>query len=79
MLPLEENPHPLVFKAAKAGVPLSGPASSEDRNFTYAPAQSDWRLSDDAAYVQKVYDQVEAQIQAGMDRLAAKRTLPVLG
>jgi organic hydroperoxide reductase OsmC/OhrA len=31
MLPLEENPHPLVFKAAKAGVPPSGPAPSEDR------------------------------------------------
>jgi phosphoserine aminotransferase len=26
-------------------------ASSEDRNFTYAPAQSEWRLSQDAAYV----------------------------
>lgn len=26
-------------------------ASSEDRNFTYAPAQSEWRLSPDAAYV----------------------------
>jgi len=29
--------------------------------------------------VQKIYDRVEADIQAGMDRLAAKRTLPVLG
>lgn len=26
-------------------------ASSEDSNFTYAPAQSEWRLSPDAAYV----------------------------
>ncbi len=26
-------------------------ASSEDANFSYAPAQSEWRLSDDAAYV----------------------------
>jgi phosphoserine aminotransferase len=26
-------------------------ASAEDRNFTYAPAQSSWRLSSDAAYV----------------------------
>ena len=33
----------------------------------------------DTAYVQKIYDEVEAVIQAGMDRLAAKRTLPVLG
>ena len=35
--------------------------------------------ADDKAYVQKIYDQVEAEIQAGMDRLAAKRTLPVFG
>jgi hypothetical protein len=33
----------------------------------------------DAAYVQKIYDQVEAEIQAGMDRLAAKRKMPILG
>jgi hypothetical protein len=29
--------------------------------------------------VQKIYDQVQAEIQAGMNRLAAKRRLPVLG
>jgi hypothetical protein len=29
--------------------------------------------------VQKIYDQVEAEIQGGMDRLAAKRRLPILG
>jgi hypothetical protein len=40
---------------------------------------SDPERVDDAAYVQKIYGQVEAQIQAGMDRLAAKRKLPVLG
>ena len=40
---------------------------------------TDPERADDAAYVQKIYDQVEADIQAGMDRLAAKRTLPVLG
>ena len=34
---------------------------------------------DDRAYVQKIYDQVHSSIQAGMDRLAAKRTLPLLG
>jgi hypothetical protein len=27
----------------------------------------------------EIYDEVEAVIQAGMDRLAARRTLPVLG
>ena len=34
---------------------------------------------EDEKYVQKIYDEVQAAIQAGMDRLAAKRTLPVLG
>jgi hypothetical protein len=35
--------------------------------------------ADDQAYVQKIYNEVEAAIQAGMDRLAAKRTFPILG
>ncbi len=35
--------------------------------------------ADDQAYAQKIYDQAEAQIQAGMDRLAAERPLPVPG
>jgi hypothetical protein len=35
--------------------------------------------ADDDAYVRSVYDRVEASIQAGMDRLAEKRTLPVFG
>jgi hypothetical protein len=29
--------------------------------------------------VQKIYEQVRSDIQAGMDRLAAKRKLPILG
>jgi hypothetical protein len=33
----------------------------------------------DEKYVQKIYDRVQSEIQAGMDRLAAKRKLPVLG
>jgi hypothetical protein len=35
--------------------------------------------ADDEAYVRSRYERVEAEIQAGMDRLAAKRRLPVLG
>jgi hypothetical protein len=34
--------------------------------------------ADDMAYVHRIYNQVETEIQAGMDRLAAKRRLPVL-
>ena len=33
----------------------------------------------DAAYVQRMYEEVEQRIQAGMDRLAAKRRFPVFG
>jgi 1-acyl-sn-glycerol-3-phosphate acyltransferase len=34
---------------------------------------------DDPDYVQSVYDEVEAALQDGMDRLAARRTVPVFG
>jgi hypothetical protein len=33
----------------------------------------------DEAYARSIYQRVEAEIQAGMERLAAKRRLPVLG
>jgi len=36
-------------------------------------------MADDAAYVQQMYEEVERRIQAGMDRLAAKRRFPVFG
>ncbi len=39
------------IKEARRFGDINVAASSEDRNFTYAPARSDWRLSDDAAYV----------------------------
>ena len=39
------------IKEARRFGDINEAASSEDRNFTYAPARSDWRLSDDAAYV----------------------------
>ncbi|MGE0874325.1 MAG: 3-phosphoserine/phosphohydroxythreonine transaminase [Burkholderiales bacterium] len=38
-------------KEAKSWCDVSIAASSEDRAFTYAPEQSQWRLSPDAAYV----------------------------
>lgn len=40
---------------------------------------SDPARADDTAYVDAVYDQVEAAIQDGMDRLAKRRSLPVFG
>ena len=39
------------IKEARRFCEVNVAASSEDANFTYAPAQSEWRLSDDAAYV----------------------------
>ena len=40
---------------------------------------TDPAMADDAAYVQQMYEEVERRIQAGMDRLAAKRRFPVFG
>jgi phosphoserine aminotransferase len=39
------------IKAAKMFCNVNVVASAEDKNFTYAPAQADWKLSRDAAYV----------------------------
>jgi phosphoserine aminotransferase len=39
------------IKAAKTFCNVNVVASAEDKNFTYAPAQADWKLNKDAAYV----------------------------
>ncbi len=39
------------IKEAKLFAKVNVAASSEDRNFTYAPRQADWKLNKDAAYV----------------------------
>ncbi len=39
------------IKEARAFCQVNVVASSEDRQFTYAPAQADWKLNKDAAYV----------------------------
>lgn len=39
------------IKAAKCFGSVNVVASSEDKSFTYAPAQTEWKLSKDAAYV----------------------------
>lgn len=39
------------IKAARHFADVNIAASSEDKAFTYAPAQAEWRLSEDAAYV----------------------------
>lgn len=70
-------PFPLAIEILPAHVPL--PAKIRTELLDPIEVDPDPDRADDTAYVQKIYDQVEAEIQAGMDRLAAKRTLPVLG
>jgi 1-acyl-sn-glycerol-3-phosphate acyltransferase len=70
-------PFPLAVEVLPAHVPL--PAKIRTELLDPIEVDSDPDRVNDKAYVQKIYDQVEAEIQAGMDRLAAKRTLPVFG
>jgi 1-acyl-sn-glycerol-3-phosphate acyltransferase len=70
-------PFPLAVEILPAHVPL--PAKIRTELLDPIEVDDDPGRAGDAAYVQKIYDQVEAEIQAGMDRLAAKRKLPILG
>jgi hypothetical protein len=70
-------PFPIAVEVLPAHVPL--PAKIRTELLDPIEVDTDPERADDDAYVQKIYDQVEAAIQAGMDRLAAKRKLPVLG
>jgi 1-acyl-sn-glycerol-3-phosphate acyltransferase len=70
-------PFPVAIEMLPAHVPL--PAKIRTELLDPIELADDPERADDAVYVQKIYDQVEAEIQAGMDRLAAKRKLPVLG
>lgn len=70
-------PFPIAIEVLPAHVPL--PAKIRTELLDPIEVDTDPDRADDQAYVQKIYDIVEAEIQAGMDRLAAKRKLPVLG
>jgi 1-acyl-sn-glycerol-3-phosphate acyltransferase len=70
-------PFPLAVEVLPAHVPL--PAKIRTELLDRIELDDDPDRADDTAYVQKIYDQVESAIQGGMDRLAAKRTLPVFG
>jgi 1-acyl-sn-glycerol-3-phosphate acyltransferase len=70
-------PFPIAVEILPAHVPL--PAKIRTELLEPIEVDDDPERAEDEAYVQKIYDQVEAEIQAGMDRLAAKRSLPVLG
>jgi len=70
-------PFPLAVEVLPAHVPL--PAKIRTELLEPVEVDHDPDRANDTAYVQKIYDRVAAEIQAGMDRLAAKRTLPILG
>jgi 1-acyl-sn-glycerol-3-phosphate acyltransferase len=70
-------PFPIAVEILPAHLPL--PAKIRTELLDPIEVDDDPGRADDDAYVQSVYDRVEAVIQAGMDRLAEKRTLPVFG
>jgi 1-acyl-sn-glycerol-3-phosphate acyltransferase len=70
-------PFPIAVEILPAHLPL--PAKIRTEILDPIEVDTDPDRAGDTAYVQKIYDEVEAVIQAGMDRLAARRTLPVLG
>jgi 1-acyl-sn-glycerol-3-phosphate acyltransferase len=70
-------PFPLAVEVLPAHLPL--PAKIRTELLDPIEVDHDPERLGDTAYVQKIYDQVEREIQAGMDRLAAKRRFPVFG
>lgn len=70
-------PFPIAVEVLPAHLPL--PAKIRTELLDPIEVDDDPERVDDTAYVQKVYDEVEAVIQAGMDRLADKRRFPVFG
>ncbi len=70
-------PFPTAVEVLPAHLPL--PAKIRTELLEPIEVDDDPDRVDEEAYVQKIDDQVQRAIQAGMDRLAAKRTLPILG
>jgi 1-acyl-sn-glycerol-3-phosphate acyltransferase len=70
-------PFPVAIEVLPAHVPL--PAKIRTELLEPVEVDHDPDRAKDEAYVRTIYDRVQSEIQAGMDRLAAKRRLPVLG
>ena len=70
-------PFPLAIETLPMHLPL--PAKIRTELLEPIEVDTDPERVDDEAYVQKIYDEVETAIQAGMDRLAAKRQFPLFG
>lgn len=70
-------PFPLAIEILPAHVPL--PAKIRTEFLDPIQVDTDPARIDDTDYVDKVYDEVQGAIQDGMDRLAKRRSFPVLG
>ena len=70
-------PFPLAVEVLPAHVPL--PAKIRTEFLDPIEVSDDPERVNDEPYVQLIFDQVETAIQAGMDRLAAQRRVPVFG
>jgi 1-acyl-sn-glycerol-3-phosphate acyltransferase len=70
-------PFPLAIEVLPAHVPL--PAKIRTELLDPIELDTDPARADDTAYVETMYDEVRARIQAGMDRLAEQRAAPVFG
>jgi 1-acyl-sn-glycerol-3-phosphate acyltransferase len=70
-------PFPLAIEALPAHLPL--PAKIRTEFLDPIEVDDDPERVNDQEYVQDIYDEVHASIQAGVDRLAAQRRFPVFG
>lgn len=70
-------PFPLAVEILPAHLPL--PAKIRTEFLDPIEVDTDPGRVDDTAYVDAIYQQVQTAIQAGMDRLAKRRSFPVLG
>jgi 1-acyl-sn-glycerol-3-phosphate acyltransferase len=70
-------PFPLAVEILPAHLPL--PAKIRTEFLDPIRVDTDPARADDTDYVGKIYDEVEGAIQDGMDRLAKRRSFPVLG
>jgi 1-acyl-sn-glycerol-3-phosphate acyltransferase len=69
------------FPLAVEILPMHLPLPAKIRTELLAPIHldADPDKADDKAYVDEIYHEVEAAIQAGMDRLAKRRSFPIFG
>jgi 1-acyl-sn-glycerol-3-phosphate acyltransferase len=70
-------PFPIAIEVLPAHVPLPAKIRTELLEPIHLDADPD--KADDQAYVDEIYREVEAAIQAGMDRLAQRRSFPIFG